>query len=161
MDEKQIKNAIKKKLQNLPINMGIAGLALLFGLAERGTAVISEILGTGGHSLGRSYGRMAEFKDFREYYEELKNLKKNSARTILWRLQKKGLVKKTDKQYQLTLQGLKIIKNIKTRDNFELVWDGKWRMLMFDIPEKKRKERDWLRYQLLCIDYQPIQKSIL
>ena len=68
--------------------------------------------------------------------------------------------KKTDKQYQLTLQGLKIIKNIKTRDNFELVWDGKWRMLMFDIPEKKRKERDWLRYQLLCIDYQPIQKSI-
>lgn len=161
MSKKQIKKTqLKKKLQNLPINMGIAGLALLFGLAERGTAAISEILETGGHSLGKSYGRMAELKDFRDYYDELKNLKKDSARTILWRLQKKGLVKKTEKQYQLTLQGFKIIKNIKTGDNFELVWDGKWRMLMFDIPEKKRKERDWLRYQLSCINYQPIQKSI-
>lgn len=159
--KKQLKKTqLMDKLQDLPVNMGIVSLALLFGLAERGIMAISEILETGGHSMGKSYNRMAGLRDFWDYYDELKNLKENSARTILWRLQKKGLVKKTKKQYQLTFQGFKIIKDIKTSDGIETLWDGKWRMIMFDIPEKKRKERDWLRYQLLYLDYQPIQKSV-
>jgi DNA-binding transcriptional regulator PaaX len=166
MSEKQIqkkqlqRTQLKKKLQTLPVNMGIAGLALLFGLAERGVAAVSEVLETGGHSLGRSYGAMTGLRNFWDYYDELKNLKENSARTILWRLQKKGLVKKTEKYYQLTFQGLKIVKNFKTDNSAKTVWDGRWRMIMFDIPEKKRKERDWLRYQLLCLDYQSVQKSV-
>jgi len=157
MDRKKI----KKNIKDLPINISIAGLALLIGLSERSMAAFSEILGTSGHSLGKSYSRMNELKNFWDYYDELKNLKQNSARTILWRLQQKGLVKKKEGKYQITSAGLKIINIFKEKETMsQKLWDGKWRMVMFDIPEKKRKERIWLRYQLLAIDYQPIQKSV-
>ena len=39
-------------------------------------------------------------------------------------------------------------------------WDGKWRIVMFDVPEKYRKERNWLRFQLFGFEYQQLQKSV-
>jgi len=164
--KKQLKkNIVEQKIKELPMNIGIASVALLFGLAERGTAAFSEILNTNGHSFGKSYNRINNLNNFWDYCDELKNMQENSARTALWRLQKKGLVRKKENSYQLTLQGFKIVKTIKIKSEKiggenEIIWDGKWRMVMFDIPEKSRKERDWLRYQLICLDYQPIQKSV-
>lgn len=38
--------------------------------------------------------------------------------------------------------------------------DGKTRLAIFDIPEGRRKERDWLRGELLACDYTPLQKSV-
>jgi hypothetical protein len=38
--------------------------------------------------------------------------------------------------------------------------DGKWIMIIFDIPEKERKKRDFLRNQLIILGYQKLQKSI-
>ena len=156
------KKQLKKTVEELPINISIAGLALIFGLAERETAALSEILETGGHNLGKSYDRMANLGNFWDYYDELQNMRKNSARTTLWRLQQRGLIAKKGKKYHITSAGLKIIDFLKNKEKNSKreSWDGKWRMVMFDIPEKKRKERDWLRFQLLAIDYQPIQRSV-
>lgn len=39
-------------------------------------------------------------------------------------------------------------------------WDGKWRIVMFDVPEKKRSERNVLRNKLKEIGFQEIQKSV-
>jgi len=39
-------------------------------------------------------------------------------------------------------------------------WDGKWRLVMFDIPEKKRSERNVLRGKLKEIGFQEVQKSV-
>ena len=41
-----------------------------------------------------------------------------------------------------------------------LVWDKKWRMVMFDIPEKRRSERNILREKLKEIGFKEIQKSV-
>lgn len=38
--------------------------------------------------------------------------------------------------------------------------DGKTRIFMFDIPEDRRQERNWLRKELLSYDYAPLQKSV-
>lgn len=38
--------------------------------------------------------------------------------------------------------------------------DGKTRIIMFDIPEERRAERNWLRKELVGCDYAPLQKSI-
>lgn len=156
------KKNLKKKIKELPVNLSIVGLALLFGLAERGGILISEILSGPNRGLGRSMRRMSETKDFWDHYSELKNLHENSARTILWRLEKKGLVKKSAEQkqrrYQLTAQGLKITKTFYEKE--KEAWDGKWRIVMFDIPEKKRVDRSWLRFQLVALDFRPIQKSV-
>jgi hypothetical protein len=155
----KIKRQIKNKLKELPANIGFASIAALICLAEGGATAFDEILKGPGRGLGRSYERILRQKNFWDYYEELKELKKNSARTMLWRLEKKGLVKKKEKQYQLTVQGLKIVKIIK-KEGVKKEWDGKWRMVMFDIPEKKRDETNWLRYQLVAMDYKPLQKSV-
>ena len=39
-------------------------------------------------------------------------------------------------------------------------WDGKWRIVMFDIPEKLRKGRDALREKLRRLHFEELQKSI-
>src|SRR3989344_3711951 len=41
------------------------------------------------------------------------------------------------------------------------LWDGKWRMVAFDIPEKYKKGRDALRQRLRKIGFCELQKSIL
>jgi phenylacetic acid degradation operon negative regulatory protein len=38
-------------------------------------------------------------------------------------------------------------------------WDGFWRMVVFDIPEKKRRYRDYLRQMLKTLDFRELQKS--
>lgn len=39
-------------------------------------------------------------------------------------------------------------------------WDGKWRAVLFDIPEKKRKARDSLRCKLRHLGFCEMQKSV-
>jgi DNA-binding transcriptional regulator PaaX len=39
-------------------------------------------------------------------------------------------------------------------------WDGKWRMVAFDIPEKRRNARDALRGMLKRLQFYELQKSI-
>jgi len=38
-------------------------------------------------------------------------------------------------------------------------WDGKWRIIFFDIPEKKRHYRDYLRTILKAVGFKEFQKS--
>jgi DNA-binding transcriptional regulator PaaX len=39
-------------------------------------------------------------------------------------------------------------------------WDGVWRLVMFDIPEKKKKAREALRAKLKELNFKELQKSI-
>lgn len=39
-------------------------------------------------------------------------------------------------------------------------WDGKWRMVAFDIPEESRKGRDALRYRLRLGGFYELQESL-
>lgn len=39
-------------------------------------------------------------------------------------------------------------------------WDGKWRVVIFDIPEKRRKVRDALRRHLSQLGFYELQKSV-
>lgn len=38
--------------------------------------------------------------------------------------------------------------------------DGIPRLVAYDIPEKERKKRDWLRYELVACGYNQLQKSV-
>ena len=40
-------------------------------------------------------------------------------------------------------------------------WDGYWRVIIFDIPEKLRIARDALRQRLRCLGFYQAQKSVL
>ncbi|MBI3627879.1 MAG: hypothetical protein HY220_04040 [Candidatus Sungbacteria bacterium] len=40
------------------------------------------------------------------------------------------------------------------------MWDGKWRMIAFDIPEQLRRGRDALRHKLIDLGCVQLQKSL-
>jgi DNA-binding transcriptional regulator PaaX len=39
-------------------------------------------------------------------------------------------------------------------------WDGKWRVVLFDIPERYKRGREALRYKLRALGFFPLQKSV-
>ena len=39
-------------------------------------------------------------------------------------------------------------------------WDGKWRIVIFDIPEKHKKARNALRQKLIDLNFEKLQKSV-
>lgn len=82
------------------------------------------------------------------YKEKLISEKHNRNGTTTLVLTKKG------KRFALTynLEEMKIKKPSK--------WDGKWRIVIFDIPEHLKKVRDSLRMHLHDLDFYELQKSV-
>jgi len=84
------------------------------------------------------------------------------------RMEKKGLVQFVNKNGELKItispKGNKIIRNLMLSDYGQLKkplkWDGKWRMVMFDIPEDKTKLRNIIRFHLKKIGFVQIQGSV-
>lgn len=91
---------------------------------------------------------------------------RNAYSLAISRLRKNGLIKKDKDIYYLTTKGekeaffcyLKEGKNITNKPKHK--WDGKWRIIFFDIPEKKRRYRDELRSMLKVLGFKEFQKSI-
>lgn len=150
--------AIEKKIK-IPQKIGFMSLAILIGLAEGVVIGASGILEGPKSNIGRAYDKTTNRKTLMERYEDLKNFKSKSARTVLWRLTRKGLIEKRDGNYFLTTLGLEFLKRQKKK-SVESKWDGKWRIIMFDIPEKIKTERQRLRSQLLSLNYHMLQKSV-
>ena len=92
-------------------------------------------------------------KELREgisYLYRLKFIDREESKNglITLSLTKKGKLKVLNYQ-------LENIKNKKEK------WDGKWRMVAFDIPEKFKVGRDTLRRKLKKIGFCELQKSVL
>jgi len=101
------------------------------------------------------------------YYHTFCNHKpKQSFRNALSRLENKGLIvgeRRNGKViFNLSDNGEKLAKRLKLK--LELAkkwrWDGKWRILIFDVPEKIRGKRDFLRRELIDFGFYPLQKSV-
>ena len=88
-------------------------------------------------------------------------------REAINRLNQKRLIKLTQKGNDLYIEiteiGKRLIKNFDY-DNIELPshkkWDKKWRLVIFDIPEKKSKERRALSVKLKDLGFYPLQESV-
>ncbi len=83
------------------------------------------------------------------------------------RLNKKRLIElieKNNKFYiKITGGGKQLIKRFDY-DNLELPrpksWDKKWRLVIFDIPDKNKKERHFFSRKLKEIGFYPMQESV-
>ena len=74
-----------------------------------------------------------------------------------------GLLKYENGFIKLTEKGEVKLQLLKIHDwslNKPKKWDGKWRMLIFDIPERKRPLREKIRNTLLDIGFQRLQDSV-
>ncbi len=82
------------------------------------------------------------------------------------RMKKKKLVSisgpKKKAIWRITQKGRSHFKDVKVAGDIINLppEDGKTRLVIFDIPEKRKEERNWLRKELLTCDYTPLQKSV-
>lgn len=87
-------------------------------------------------------------------------------RESLQRLVKRGLVRKTgmgsDTRYVLTKSGEKeaVIRSLIHNVQQKQKWDGKWRVIIFDVWERRRAARDRLRALLIETGFVRLQDSV-
>ena len=95
---------------------------------------------------------------------KFRNYSKNSLSGTLSYICKNGLAEKNNEGLILTIKGQKYIKRkIDSLKQFYFKYDKnapKNLMVMFDIPETKKAEREWLRWHLKKFNYFMIQKSV-
>lgn len=78
-------------------------------------------------------------------------------------LEKRGYIKKINEdQFLITPKSLVRIRISKIHDSdwTEKNWDGRWKLIVFDIPETKRRERNILRSLIKRKGFIGIQESV-
>lgn len=78
-------------------------------------------------------------------------------------MKKKGLINLGGEKIKLTAKGKRMLREVELSD-LKLTkpkeWDGIWRLVSYDIPEKYKKSRDFFRYILLKNGFCQIQESL-
>lgn len=85
---------------------------------------------------------------------------RDSVRTSVNALIERGLLKRTSDGIQLTDLGRQYIDRKLARPIRPRKWDGKWRIVIFDVPERRRRARDVLRGTLNRIGFYKLQASV-
>ncbi len=79
------------------------------------------------------------------------------------RLVRRGFLVYEGKMLRLTSSGERYLRNLAVRDfatSAPRRWDKKWRVLIFDIPEKRKALRDKVRTTLMHIGFVRLQDSV-
>ena len=95
---------------------------------------------------------------------KLSSYKYESLKSGIGKLKKKQYIKKNDSGWLLTPRGKKYLeKKYNSLTQFDSTFsknDPKNLLVMFDIPETKKAEREWLRWHLKKFKYIMIQRSV-
>ncbi|MFC1757127.1 CRISPR-associated endonuclease Cas2, partial [Patescibacteria group bacterium] len=121
-----------------------------------------------GFALGLTPSPMMHFYIFKELSKEWKDIDRQYLYRIIREFYRDRLVEwkeKADGSIQVVLseEGKKRAFEFKI-DEMEIkkpnIWDGKWRLVLFDVPEKRRNARDALRNKLQELGFRELQKSV-
>jgi len=84
--------------------------------------------------------------------------------SLLSRLKKEGLIDSKEKRWFITKNGRAKLDRLKSAPLPERQYrkeiESSVKIIIFDIPEKERKKRNWLREKLITIDFRMLQKSV-
>jgi len=84
---------------------------------------------------------------------------------LIWRTLKAGYIEKIEKEGKIYIRITSLGTKMTQRD-FPLLhlqnkpWDGKWRIVMFDIAEIQKRKRDYLREKLKELGFGMLQESV-
>ena len=121
-----------------------------------------------GLALGLSHSPLQQWRVIKGVAQEWQRINRNSLLKSLHSLYQSNLVDlRENADGTTTIVLSKIGKRLALSYNLEkmklkkpLRWDGKWRMAMFDIPEKYRQARDAFRGHLKQLEFFEYQKSV-
>ena len=121
----------------------------------------------GGMAFGYSITPNRQWKVLKEISQGWKEINKEKLRDEIRQLYQSKLIKKKenpDGSYTIVLSEKGKLKALtyyfQDMKINKKKWDGKWRLVIFDIPEKKRKGRDALRDKIKEIGFYELQKSV-
>ena len=98
---------------------------------------------------------------FFDQLEKVTRSKKQTLQSTLSRAKAEGYITGVELQHlRLTAKGNRKIRKFTAGANQIEQWDGSWRMVFFDIPEKHKKKRDYLTSNLKEIGFAMLQKSV-
>ena len=111
------------------------------------------------HSLGGLFGDADELSEviINEFLKAHK--KRKYLRQGLRRLIDRGIIEKKQSKYLLTKAGARFFKKYR-EPTPKKEWDGKWRLVSFDVPGEYNPKRDSLRYLLKEYGFLQLQKSV-
>ena len=102
-----------------------------------------------------------------------KEVSRKSALVAIHRLQKKGYIEKCIMEQEICIKltelGLKKLQERQQKQKEKVLlnkkvsnekWDGKWRIVVFDIPEVNKRIRGVLRETLKVLEFKPLQRSV-
>ena len=121
-----------------------------------------------GFALGLTYSPRRQFRIINEASDEWKKINQQSLRKAITMLYHSKIVK-TRVHGNGTTAILLSQKGKRLAGTYNLEqmrlpspkrWDGKWRMVLSDIPEKKKNIREEFRYHLKRLGFQEFQKSV-
>lgn len=122
----------------------------------------------GGLTLGLSRSPKQYFRIVKEIGREWKEINKQSLERAIYSLYKSKLVEMKNNSNDTTTivlskDGRKIaltynLFNMKIKEPKK--WDNRWRILMFDVPERMKKVRESLRMHLKQMGFYEFQKSV-
>lgn len=75
----------------------------------------------------------------------------------------KNLIILSGEKVRLTERGKKALERIETEEIVipRMEWDGIWRIVAYDIPNEKKKERDYFQKKLKSLGFSELQKSMM
>ena len=105
-------------------------------------------------------------KEFDRPAKNRKQLYQRIAQAVL-RLEQSGLIttsgERGNRHIQLTERGKTVLRDLEFKEYTipeQAFWDGKWRVLVFDMSEKRRRTRDQLRRLLQGVGFIRMQDSV-
>jgi len=148
----------EKTLAVLDILLGVSCDAVaLFLVASSGARGVS--------GMEYEYQKL-QFSD----YHTLRDLAKDAQelhrfRNLLSRLKRQELISQTnDSKWNITKKGIKKINFLREQvvyqKKYEKAAGNQAIIFIFDIPEQKRKKRDWIRRVLKELDFYMLQRSV-
>ncbi len=123
---------------------------------------------------GTSYSKMEYLLEKRHEQEEkiaseqIHKQTKQSFNVFFYRLKKDGLVEKKNKNkkplIKLTSKGKEILQKLRAtilpNNKYKSQSDDTLKIVIFDIPEREREKRDWIRAALKNLKFNMVQKSV-
>jgi len=102
----------------------------------------------------------------KEYWKFRENDKRKFDQE-LYRLKREGFINKyfDGKEYfiELSERGKNLLRRNVTEDltiSVPKKWDGKWHIVIFDVPNEKKEKRDVVRYKLKTLGFVELQESV-
>lgn len=117
--------------------------------------------------LGRVKSISKQIVVLEEITQEWKTINRDSLKSSLLSLYNSKLInlKPMGNSFEIILshEGKKIVKRLDL-ENIKIIkpknWDGHWRIVLFDIPERLKKIRDAIRFHLKDMGFVEYQKSV-